>query len=129
MIERLAVLAIDKADGSLELVPGEKGEIYQKTRAMIRELNAMPSHDVLRLRAFYQGGLLKGYKFKANIIAATKPDPVVEAPEPEPEDAEVEASADAKAVREALKAKGVKVPPRIGIDALLKLAIDNGVEV
>jgi hypothetical protein len=35
---------------------------------------------------------------------------------------------DAKALREALKAKGVKVPPRIGIDALLKLAIDNGVE-
>lgn len=62
---------------------------------------------------------------------SVKPDPkpLVEAPEPEPEDAEVEASADAKAVREALKAKGVKVPPRIGIDALLKLAIDNGVEV
>jgi hypothetical protein len=32
-------------------------------------------------------------------------------------------------VREALKAKGVKVPPRISIDALLKLAIENGVEV
>jgi hypothetical protein len=49
----------------------------------------------------------------------------VEATEPEPD----ETDADAKAVREALKAKGVKVPPRIGIDALLKLAIENGVEV
>lgn len=42
---------------------------------------------------------------------------------------EEDTSADAKALREALKAKGVKVPPRIGIDALLKLAIENGVEV
>jgi hypothetical protein len=53
----------------------------------------------------------------------------VEVVESDPEDTEVETSADAKAVREALKAKGVKVPPRIGIDALLKLAIENGVEV
>lgn len=38
-------------------------------------------------------------------------------------------SADASAIREALKAKGVKVPPRIGLDKLLELAIANGVEV
>jgi hypothetical protein len=118
MIEKLAVLAIDKADGSLSLESGEKGEIYQKTRQMIRDLNAKPSHDVLRLRAFYHAGVLKEYKFKANIVAATAA-PVVED----------DTDADAKAVREALKAKGVKVPPRIGIDALLKLAIENGVEV
>jgi len=119
MIEKLAVLAIDKADGSLSLESGEKGEIYQKTRQMIRDLNALPSHDVLRLRAFYHAGVLKEYKFKANINAVSK------APEPEETDDD---EPDAKALREALKAKGVKVPPRIGIDALLKLAIDNGVE-
>ncbi len=50
-----------------------------------------------------------------------------QAPAPAADDEDT--SADAKALRDALKAKGVKVPPRIGIDALLKLAIDNGVEV
>lgn len=116
MIERLAVLAIDKADGSLELVPGEKGDIYQMTRAKIRELNALPSHDVLRLRAFYQGGLLKGYKFKANIIAASA------APEEDSDEL-------AKRIRADLKAKGVSVPPRIGDAKLLELAEKHGVEV
>lgn len=114
MIERLAVLAIDKADGSLELVPGEKGEIYQKTRAMIRELNATDGHSVLRLRAFYQGGLLKGYKFKSNIRAAS-----------EAEDAD----ALAKDIRAKLKAKGINVPPRIGDAKLLELAEKHGIEV
>lgn len=118
MIEKLAVLAIDKADGSLELVPGEKGEIYQKTRGMIRELNAKPGHGVLRLRAFYAGGLLKGYKFKSEIIASA---PVVEE-----EDDSDEVAAE---VRAKLKAKGVKVPPRISIERLLEMAIANGIEV
>lgn len=117
MIEKLAVLAIDKADGSLELVPGEKGDIYQKTRAMIRELNAKPGHGVLRLRAFYQGGLLKGYKFKGEIGAAA---PVVEESDSDP---------DAKEIRAKLVAKGVKVPPRISLETLLDLAIKHGVEV
>lgn len=117
MIEKLAVLAIDKADGSLSLESGEKGEIYQKTRQMIRDLNAKPSHDVLRLRAFYQGGLLKGYKFKANIIAAT-PAPVEES----------DSDPDAKEIRAKLVAKGVKVPPRISLETLLDLAIKHGVE-
>lgn len=120
MIERLAVLAIDKADGSLELVPGEKGEIYQKTRAMIRELNATEKHDVLRLRAFYQGGLLKGYKFKGNIRAASP----ASAPEEEEDSDEL-----AKRIRAELKAKGVSVPPRIGDAKLLELAEKHGVEV
>jgi len=118
MIEKLAVLAIDKADGTLELVAGEKGEIYTKTREMIRELNAKPKHDVLRLQAFYKGGLLKGYKFKDNIRAAS--DPV----ESDESDDEV-----AKRVRAELKDKGVPVPPRISIEKLLDLAIKHGVEV
>ena len=117
MIERLAVLAIDKADGSLELVPGEKGEIYTKTREMIRTLNATEGHSVLRLRAFYQGGLLKGYKFKGNIRAAS-----------EAEEAE-DTDALAKDIRAKLKAKGVNVPPRIGDAKLLELAEKHGVEV
>lgn len=121
MIEKLAVLAIDKADGSLELVAGEKGEIYQKTRQMIRDLNAKPGHGVLRLRAFYQGGLLKGYKFKSEIIAASAP--VVHEPD------ESESDPDAKEIRAKLKALGVNVPPRISLEKLLDLAIANGVEV
>jgi len=122
MIERLAVLAIDKADGSLELVSGEKGEIYQKTRAMIRELNATEGHQILRLRAFYQGGLLKGYKFKDNIRAASP------APAPAPEEDE-DSDELAKRIRAELKAKGVNVPPRIGDAKLLELAEKHGVEV
>lgn len=122
MIEKLAVLAIDKADGSLELVHGEKGDIYQKTRAMIRELNAKPGHGVLRLRAFYQGGLLKGYKFKGEISAAV---PAVEQIDDEVD----EADELAKEIRAKLVAKGVKVPPRIGEAKLLKLAEEHGIEV
>ena len=118
MIEKLAVLAIDKADGTLELVAGEKGEIYTKTRDMIRELNATPGHKVLRLQAFYKGGLLKGYKFKDNIRAVSEP---VESDE---SDDEV-----AKRVRAALKEKGVAVPPRISVEKLLELANKHGVEV
>ena len=117
MIEKLAVLAIDKADGSLSLESGEKGEIYQKTRQMIRDLNAKPGHGVVRLRAFYQGGLLKGYKFKAEMIAAAS------APD------ESESDPDAKEIRAKLKALGVSVPPRISLEKLLDLAIANGVEV
>ena len=116
MIEKLATLAIDKADGSLDLVAGEKGEIYQKARGLIRELNGKTSHDVLRIRAFFHGGVLKDYKFKANIVAVTSS---VEASE-EP---------DADILREALKAKGVKVPPRISLEKLVELAVENGVEV
>lgn len=115
MIEKLATLAIDKADGSLDLVAGEKGEIYQKARGLIRELNAKASHDVLRIRAFFHGGVLKDYKFKANIIAVNF---AVEISGP-----------DADILREALKAKGVKVPPRISLEKLVELAVENGVEV
>ena len=77
-----------------------------------------PKHDVLRLQAFYKGGLLKGYKFKDNIRAAS--DPV----ESDESDDEV-----AKRVRAELKDKGVPVPPRISIEKLLDLAIKHGVEV
>lgn len=50
-------------------------------------------------------------------------------PAPEPVEPESTDAADAKAVRDALKVKGVSVPPRISIDNLLKLAIEHGVEV
>lgn len=60
---------------------------------------------------------------------ATPAPPAPEPVEPEPVELESTDAADAKAVRDALKAKGVSVPPRISIDNLLKLAIDHGVEV
>lgn len=42
---------------------------------------------------------------------------------------DVESDADTNAIRAALKEKGVKLPPRIGVDKLLDLAVKHGVEV
>lgn len=43
-------------------------------------------------------------------------------------DAAPESDPDVKVIRDALKAKGVNVPPRISVEKLLELAIANGVE-
>lgn len=53
---------------------------------------------------------------------------------PDPKPVEIEDEADesdeiAKRVRADLKAKGVKVPPRISVEKLLDLASEHGVEV
>lgn len=60
----------------------------------------------------------------------TKPAPLVQVLEPvEIEDEVDEADELAKRVRADLKAKGVKVPPRISVEKLLDLASEHGVEV
>lgn len=61
----------------------------------------------------------------------TKPAPLVEVVTPsEQGDDEADDSDElTKRVRADLKAKGVKVPPRISVEKLLDLAVEHGVEV
>ena len=131
MIKKLAVLVIEKADGAVEIRPGEKGEIYAAAREEKRRLNGESSHNVARLTAFGSDGIIIQAKWKSNLPTSA---PVVEAVEPvgpsadDVGDEEAEGP-DADKIRADLKEKGVKVPPRITIDNLIKLAIDNGVEV
>ncbi len=132
MIKKLAVLIVEKADGSVETSIGEKGDIYQKGRELKRKLNDDEIHDVFRVTAVGTTGVLVQAKWKKN----SPPDEVVEVatesveeiPE-EIEDDQTDASADVAAIRAALKAKDVKVPPRISVDKLIEMAIAHGVEV
>ena len=133
MIKKLAVLVIEKADGAVEIRPGEKGDIYAAAREEKRRLNGEASHDVARLTAFGSDGIIIQAKWKANIPAMEVAAPVVtesveETPE-ETEDDQIDASADVAAIRAALKAKDVKVPPRISVDKLIEMAIAHGIEV
>ncbi|MBK9580286.1 MAG: hypothetical protein IPO40_24740 [Fibrobacteres bacterium] len=131
MIKKLAVLVIEKADGSISLSAGEKGKIAMDARDLIRETNDTPGHDVACITALSMTGVLKQKKWKGNLPTSA---PAVEAADPVEtpagdagdDDAE---GPDAEDIRAKLKEKGVKVPPRITIDNLIKLAIDNGVEV
>ena len=133
MIKKLAVLVIEKADGAVEIRPGEKGDIYAAAREEKRRLNGEASHDVARLTAFGSDGIIIQAKWKSNTPAVEVAAPVVtesveEIPE-ETEDDQTDASADVAAIRTALKAKDVKVPPRISVDKLIEMAIAHGVEV
>lgn len=133
MIKKLAVLVIEKADGAVEIRPGEKGDIYAAAREEKRRLNGEASHDVARLTAFGSDGIIIQAKWKSNIPAVEVAAPAVtesveEIPE-EIEDDQTDASADVAAIRAALKAKDVKVPPRISVDKLIEMAIAHGVEV
>lgn len=133
MIKKLAVLVIEKADGAVEIRPGEKGDIYAAAREEKRRLNGEASHDVARLTAFGSDGIIIQAKWKSNIPAVEVAAPAVtesveEIPE-EIEDDQIDASADVAAIRAALKAKDVKVPPRISVDKLIEMAIAHGVEV
>lgn len=119
-IKKLAVLVIEKSDGSISLSAGEKGDVSTAARDLIRETNDATGHDVARITALGMTGVLKQKKWKGNLPASA---PAGEAGD---EDAE---GPDAEDIRAKLKEKGVKVPPRITIDNLIKLAIDNGVEV
>jgi len=129
MIKKLAVLVIEKADGSVSTFVGEKGDIATQARNLIRETNDAPSHDIAAITALGSTGVLKQKRWKMNLPAVVAPvlvpvDTLAE--ELDDEDAE---GPDAEEIRAKLKEKGVKVPPRITIDNLIKLAIDNGVEV
>lgn len=127
-IKKLAVLVIEKSDGSISLSAGEKGKIAMDARDLIRETNDTPGHDVACITALSMAGVLKQKKWKGNLPASA---PAVEAVDPPAGDASDEDAEgpDAEDIRAKLKEKGVKVPPRITIDNLIKLAIDNGVEV
>lgn len=127
-IKKLAVLVIEKSDGSISLSAGEKGDVSALARDLIRKTNDTTSHDVACITALGMTGVLKQKKWKGNLPAAA---PAVEAVDPPADDAgdEDAEGPDAEDIRAKLKEKGVKVPPRITIDNLIKLAIDNGVEV
>ena len=138
MIKKLAVLVIEKADGSQDVMVGEKGEIVPAAREMIRAENDVRTGDVVRITALGEAGVLKQRRWKL----AASPAPTVDDVEAEAstEGVEAEAGADEEAaekaegpdadeIREKLKAKGIKVPPRISVDNLVKMAIEAGVEV
>lgn len=131
-MNKIAVLVVIKKDGSTTLKAGEKGDIYTEARELIRSINDGPAHDVARVVALGEAGTLKSYKWKANTPAAhaapVAPTTVEAEEEPEEGDDEATASTDAKALRAALKAKGVAVPPRISDEKLIALAIEHGVE-
>lgn len=126
MIQKLAVLVVEKADGTTIATPGEKGDITTKAKALIREINDSEAHDIYRVTALGTMGVLKEKRWKANTPTASAP---VQAPSDEQDEAEeIDSPSDVQALREALKAKGVKVPPRISVDNLLALAVEHGVE-
>lgn len=126
MIEKLAVLVVENGDGSVIITHGNKGEIYQEARALIHSLNDNPEHGVARVTALGHAGVLKERTWKANI-----PAPLTitqESSEDVESDEDTEPESDVGDLRKALKAKGVRVPPRINDDTLRALAVEHGVE-
>lgn len=153
MIKKLAVLVIEKADGTVETQTGEKGEIREFARDLIRSLNDADTHNVAQVTALGSDGILKRRKWKQNWPAEVAPvtiSQVVDAPAPETpadeseapadlpafdgdpdeeEDApEVEASEDdeAKALRKKLRDAGIQYSPRAGIEWLRNRVAEAG---
>ena len=154
MIKKLAILAIEKADGTVELQAGEKGEIREFARDLIRSLNDNPGHDVAQVTALSLDGTLKRRKWKENrpaevaapaVISQVVDTPAPEATADEPEtpadlptfdgdpdeeeDAhEVEASeeGEAKALRKKLRDAGIQYSPRAGIEWLRNRVAEAG---
>ena len=154
MIKKLAILAIEKADGTVELQAGEKGEIREFARDLIRSLNDNPGHDVAQVTALSLDGTLKRRKWKENwpaeVAAPAAISQVVDTPAPEAtadepetpadlptfdgdpdeeEDAhEVEASeeGEAKALRKKLRDAGIQYSPRAGIEWLRNRVAEAG---
>ena len=155
MIKKLAILAIEKADGTVELQAGEKGEIREFTRDLIRSLNDNPGHDIAQVTALSLDGTLKRRRWKENWpaevvvpvvapAAATIPQApaeVVVAPADEPDDLpefegdpdgedEAESAPDEEAEKVALRKKlrdvGIPYSPRSGLECLRGLAEKNG---
>ena len=154
MIKKLAILAIEKADGTVELQAGEKGEIREFTRDLIRSLNDNPGHDIAQVTALSLDGTLKRRRWKENWpaevvvpvvtpAAATIPQAPAEAvaipadesgdlPEfegdPDGED-ETESAPDEEAEKAALRKKlrdaGIPYSPRSGLECLRGLAEKN----
>lgn len=127
-IKKLAVLVIEKSDGSISLSAGEKGDVSTVARDLIRKTNDTTGHDVACITALGMTGVLKQKKWKGNIPASTPAAALVDPPADDAGDEDAEGP-DADKIRADLKAKGVSVPPRITVDNLIKLAEKNGVEV
>ena len=120
MLNKPAVLLVEKAGGKVDTTAGELGEIYAEARRLRNETNDTGNKDsIFRIMVLSARGARAEYKFKAAIRSA----PVVQEPD------ESESDPDAKEIRAKLKALGVNVPPRISLEKLLDLAIANGVEV
>lgn len=116
MIKKIAILAIEKADGSVVLSAGEKGDIATQARELIRMANDSEDHDLVRVTAIGEMGVLKQRKWKRNV-----PDEIA---------SQIDYDAvDTDEIRAKLKAKGVNVPGRLTNENLVKLAIASGVEV
>ena len=155
MIKKLAILAIEKADGTVELQAGEKGEIREFTRDLIRSLNDNPGHDIAQVTALSLDGTLKRRKWKENwpaevvapvatpVVASVPqaPTEVAAIPADEPDDLpefegdpdgedEAESAPDEEAEKVALRKKlrdaGIQYSPRSGIDLLRKLVAEAG---
>lgn len=155
MIKKLAVLVIEKADGTVDLQAGEKGDIREFARELIRSLNDNPDHDVAQVTALDGGGILKRRKWKQNWptevvappAAASAPvAPAVELVADEPADhagigesdelpefdgdldeqADATEEDEAKALRKKLRDAGVSYSPRSGLDLLRKLVAEHG---
>lgn len=127
MIKKLAILVIEKADGSCTTKVGEKGDISAEARALIRAANDKPGHDIERITALGEAGVLKSRKWKGAAAPAAPVAPITDPEIPEVDEEEPE-GADADAIRALLKEKGVKVPPRISLDNLIKMAQEHGIE-
>lgn len=155
MIKKLAILAIEKADGTVELQAGEKGEIREFTRDLIRSLNDNPGHDIAQVTALSLDGTLKRRRWKQNwpaeaaapisapVVAAIPQAPAeaVAIPSDEPDDLpefegdpdgedEAESAPDEEAEKVALRKKlrdaGVSYSPRSGLECLRGLVEKNG---
>lgn len=155
MIKKLAVLVIEKADGTVDLQAGERGEIREFARELIRSLNDSPDHDVAQVTALDGGGILKRRKWKQNwpaepvALPVSAPDsvaPAVELITEEPaepagigesdelpefegdldEQADATEEDEAKALRKKLRDAGISYSPRSGLDLLRKLVADHG---
>ena len=116
MIAKLAALVVEKKDGSVEAVAGEKGEIVAMAKEMIRAANDDPANDVYRITAFGSVGILKERRWKSAPVAAV-------------EDHAPSEEIGATELRALLKSKGIAVPPRITIESMRKMATDLGVEI
>lgn len=155
MIKKLAILAIEKADGTVELQAGEKGEIREFARDLIRSLNDNPGHDIAQVTALCLDGTLKRRKWKENRpaevvapVAIPAAASVPQAPaevaaitagesddlpefegDPDGED-DAESAPDEEAEKVALRKKlrdaGIQYSPRSGIDLLRKLVAEAG---
>lgn len=104
MIAKLAVLVIEKKDGSVETVAGEKGDIVTLVREEIRAANDNPANDIYRITAFGSIGIIKDRRYKLGT-----PAPVQSAGSVEDE---------AKELRRIMKEAGKNYSPNAGIERL-----------